>query len=135
MIGDVSRGRQNTENHDMAMLGWSADIGDPDNFFYYLLSKEAAQSRRAISPSIAVMKCRKSSSKRNQPPIKRNASNFTKKPSESFTETSLGCHSHTPNRLLSSTKSQNLKLHPTTWKYFGKFGLSNEVQNPSNYVI
>ena len=35
---------EKTENgeHDMAMLGWSAG-GDPDNFFYYLLSKTTAQ--------------------------------------------------------------------------------------------
>ena len=29
--------------HDMAMLGWIADEGDPDNFFYYLLSKTYAE--------------------------------------------------------------------------------------------
>ena len=29
--------------HDMAMLGWSADFADPDNFLYYLLSKESAK--------------------------------------------------------------------------------------------
>ncbi|MYF56514.1 ABC transporter substrate-binding protein, partial [Candidatus Poribacteria bacterium] len=29
--------------HDMAMLGWSADLGDPDNFFYFLLSKSSAE--------------------------------------------------------------------------------------------
>lgn len=35
---------EKTENgeHDMAMLGWSASA-DPDNFFYYLLSKVTAQ--------------------------------------------------------------------------------------------
>ena len=29
--------------HDMAMLGWIAEEGDPDNFFYYLLSKTYAE--------------------------------------------------------------------------------------------
>ena len=29
--------------HDMAMLGWSADFADPDNFLYYLLSKSSAK--------------------------------------------------------------------------------------------
>lgn len=29
--------------HDMAMLGWSADYGDPDNFLYILLDKESAK--------------------------------------------------------------------------------------------
>ena len=29
--------------HDIAMLGWSADLGDPDNFLYFLLSKSSAE--------------------------------------------------------------------------------------------
>ena len=29
--------------HDMALLGWSGDNGDPDNFMYILLSKEATE--------------------------------------------------------------------------------------------
>ncbi|RMF92696.1 MAG: ABC transporter substrate-binding protein [Nitrospinota bacterium] len=29
--------------HDMALLGWTGDNGDPDNFFYILLDKESAR--------------------------------------------------------------------------------------------
>src|SRR5690606_38667140 len=29
--------------HDLAILGWSGDIGDPDNFLYTLLDKDNAQ--------------------------------------------------------------------------------------------
>lgn len=35
---------EKTQNgqHDMALLGWTADIGDPDNFLYVLLDKDNA---------------------------------------------------------------------------------------------
>ncbi|MCK4849187.1 MAG: hypothetical protein KAT16_09190, partial [Candidatus Heimdallarchaeota archaeon] len=36
-------------DHDMALLGWSADIGDPDNFMYVLLSGHSAVPGTAMN--------------------------------------------------------------------------------------
>ena len=35
----------NNGEHPMALLGWTGDNGDPDNFLYMLLDKEAAQTK------------------------------------------------------------------------------------------
>lgn len=35
----------NNGEHDMALLGWSGDNGDPDNFLYNLLSRQAASQK------------------------------------------------------------------------------------------
>ena len=37
--------RVNNGDHDMALLGWSGDNGDPDNFLYNLLSIQAASQK------------------------------------------------------------------------------------------
>ncbi len=37
-LDKVQRGQ-----HDMALLGWTGDNGDPDNFLYVLLDKSATQ--------------------------------------------------------------------------------------------
>ncbi len=112
--------------HDMAMLGWSAG-GDPDSFFYYLLSKTTAQ-KPALN--IAFYK-----SDEMQDVLDRaRMSTDRDERIELYQQAQAIFHRDVPwvplahaQRLLVIDKSvQNLKLAPVGWKYLRSVSLKSE---------
>lgn len=104
--------------HDMAMLGWSADLGDPDNFFYFLLSKTSAEKPAG---NIAFYKSNEMQS------ILEKARSITdrEKRIALYKEAQHLFHkdapwvplAHAKQVLVVNKKVKNLKLHPLNWKY------------------
>lgn len=104
--------------HDMAMLGWSADLGDPDNFFYFLLSKASAEKPAG---NIAFYK---SDEMQN---ILEKARSITDREERIalYKEAQHLFHNdapwvplaHAKQVLVVNKKVKNLKLHPLNWKY------------------
>ena len=108
----------------MAMLGWSADIGDPDNFFYYLLSKEAAQK-----PAGNISFYR--SDDMQEILVEAQAATDQTARIELYKKAQEIFHrdipwvplAHAKQILIINKMVKNLKLHPTTWKYFRQIWL------------
>ena len=116
---------QNGE-HDMAMLGWSAG-GDPDDFFYYLLSKTTAQK-----PALNIAFYR---SDEMQDVLERaRMSTNQSERIELYQQAQAIFHKDVPwvplahaQRLLVVNRSvQNLKLAPVGWKYLRHVSLTPE---------
>lgn len=116
--------RTKNGEHDMAMLGWSADLGDPDNFFYFLLSKSSAEESggniafyRSDAMQNVLEKARATSDKDKRISL--------------YKEAQLIFHNdvpwvplaHAKQVLVINKKVKNLKLHPLNWKYFQKVSL------------
>lgn len=104
--------------HDMAMLGWSADLGDPDNFFYFLLSKASAEKPAG---NIAFYK----SDEMQEILEKARSISDRDKRKELYQEAQQLFHkdvpwvplAHAKQVLVVNKKVKNLKLHPLNWKY------------------
>lgn len=104
--------------HDMAMLGWSADLGDPDNFFYFLLSKSSAEKPAG---NIAFYKSDVMQE------ILDKARTVTDRDTRSalYQEAQRLFHkdvpwvplAHAKQVLVINKKVKNLNLHPLNWKY------------------
>lgn len=110
---------ERTENgeHDMAMLGWSAG-GDPDNFFYYLLSKTTAQK-----PALNIAFYR---SDEMQAVLERaRTSVFRDERIQLYQQAQAIFHrdvpwvplAHAQRLLVIDRRVQNLRLAPVGWKY------------------
>ncbi len=111
--------------HDMALLGWSADFGDPDNFLYYLLSKTAAKKPAG---NIAFYR-----SDEMQDVLERaRISNDSDERIALYKQAQAIFHrdvpwvpiAHAQQILVANKKVQNLKLHPLTWKYLRHVSLA-----------
>jgi len=104
--------------HDMALLGWSADLADPDNFFYYLLSKSAAKKPAG---NIAFYR-----SDAMQDVLERaRASTHRDERIALYQQAQAIFHNdvpwvplvHAQRMLVINKKVKNLKLHSLNWKY------------------
>ena len=112
--------------HDMAMLGWSADLGDPDNFLYFLLSKSSTEKPAG---NIAFYR-----SDAMQDVLERaRASNDRDTRVSLYQEAQAIFHkdipwvplAHAKQILVINKKVKNLKLHPLKWRYFRQIWLEN----------
>ena len=110
--------------HDMAMLGWSADIGDPDNFFYYLLSKEAAQKPagnisfyRSDEMQEILVQAQSATNQAERIELYKKAQRIFHR------DIPWVPLAHAKQIVIINKRVKNLKLHPTTWKYFRQIWL------------
>ncbi len=110
--------------HDLAMLGWSADLGDPDNFFYYLLSKSAAEKPagniafyRSNAMQEVLDHARSINNQEERIPLYKKAQRIF------HDDAPWVPIAHSKQVVVINRKVKNLKLHPTTWKYFRRIWL------------
>ena len=113
--------------HDMAMLGWIADEGDPDNFFYYLLSKTYAEK-----PAFNIAFYR---SDEMQDVLERaRTSTDRNKRTELYRQAQAIFHrdapwvplAHAQRLLVVDRRVRNLRLAPIGWKYIRSASLAPE---------
>ena len=108
----------------MAMLGWSADIGDPDNFLYYLLSKTAAEKPagniafyRSDEMQEIIDRARSTTNQAARIELYKRAQALFHR------DVPWVALAHAKQSVIINKKVKNLKLHPTTWKYFRQIWL------------
>ncbi len=104
--------------HDLAMLGWSADLGDPDNFLYVLLSKTSAEKPaaniafyRSEEMQNVLEKARATTDKDKRTSLYKDAQRIFHK------DVPWVPLAHAKQVLVINKKVKNLKLHPLNWKY------------------
>ena len=111
-------------DHTMAMLGWSADFADPDNFFYYLLSKNSA---RKPAGNIAFYRSEEMQEILDQARSTTDLAIRTKlyKRAQSLFNRDLPWVplAHAKQMLIIHKSVKNVKLHSTTFKYFRRIFL------------
>ena len=112
--------------HDMAMLGWSADLGDPDNFFYYLLSKSAAKKPagniafyRSDAMQDVLERARSITDRDKRVTLYKEAQAIF------HTDVPWVPLAHAQQILVINKKVKNLKLHPLNWKYLRHISLED----------
>lgn len=110
--------------HDMALLGWTGDIGDPDNFLYVLLDKDNAKK-----PAQNISFYR--SEKLHKILIAAKKESNLKKRTKLYMKAQLIIHddvpliplAHSTTVVPMSNKVQNFKLDPTGRRRFSKVWL------------
>lgn len=104
--------------HDMALLGWFADFGDPDNFLYYLLSKTAAKKPagniafyRSDEMQEVLDKARTTTNREERVSLYQHAQQLFHQ------DVPWVPIAHAQQILVINKNVKNLNLHPLTWKY------------------
>lgn len=110
--------------HDMAMLGWSADLGDPDNFFYFLLSKASAEKPagniafyKSDTMQVLLEKARSITDREKRTEIYKEAQQLF------HNDVPWVPLAHAKQVLVINKNVKNLKLHPLNWKYLRNVSL------------
>ena len=105
--------------HDIAMLGWSADLGDPDNFLYFLLSKSSAEKPagniafyRSDEMQNVLEQARATTDREKRVSLYQEAQQIFHK------DVPWVPLAHAKQILVINKKVKNLKLHPLKWRYF-----------------
>ena len=116
--------------HDIAMLGWSADLGDPDNFLYFLLSKSSAEKPagniafyRSDEMQSVLEQARATSDREKRVSLYQEAQQIFHK------DVPWVPLAHAKQILVINKKIKNLKLQPLNWKYFRQIWIE-KPRNP-----
>ena len=104
--------------HDMAMLGWSADYVDPDNFLYYLLDKDNAEKPagniafyRNDELHDILIKAQTISTQAERTQLYKEAQRIIHE------DAPWVCVAHAKQVAVVSKKVKDYKIHPITWKH------------------
>ncbi len=120
---------EKTENgeHDMAMLGWIVSDGDPDSFFYYLLSKTYAEKPafniafyRSDEMQDVLDRARISTDRAERTELYRQAQAIFHR------DAPWVPLAHAQRLLVVDRRVKNLRLAPTGWKYLRNLLLAEE---------
>ncbi len=113
-------------DHDLAMFGWIASA-DPDNFFYYLLSKYTAEKPalniafyRSEEMQNVIDQARKSTSRSERIELYKKAQNIFHR------DVPWVPLVHAQRLLVIDHKVRNVKLSPSGWKYLRKVSFVSE---------
>ena len=105
--------------HDMAMLGWFADLGDPDNFLYFLLSKSSAEKPagniafyRSDEMQAVLEQARSTTDRAKRVSLYQEAQRIFHR------DVPWVPLAHAKQILVINKKVKDLKLHPLKWRYF-----------------
>ena len=114
--------------HDMAMLGWIVSEGDPDSFFYYLLSKTYAEKPafniafyRSDEMQDLLDRARTSTDRAERTELYRQAQAIFHR------DAPWVPLAHAQRLLVVDRRVKNLRLAPTGWKYLRNLSLEDDT--------
>ena len=114
--------------HDMAMLGWIVSEGDPDSFFYYLLSKTYAEKPafniafyRSDEMQELLDRARTSTDRAERTELYRQAQAIFHR------DAPWVPLAHAQRLLVVDRRVKNLRLAPTGWKYLRNLSLEDDT--------